>query len=141
MYSSGNPSSVTLTTERFTFPTSTGGRLKAGLWKAEDFKRFDSIHFYFGLNAIQDEDYLYINKNDLNLLSDTAESLFVGLINRLIGLTDENIHVILVSLFDVYVEKGRLMHTIVIHLLNALPEEEIDLDSIIYSEINPNNYG
>lgn len=116
----------------------------AVLWSSESLvNRSDSLALYFGNNASQDENYLYINKNDLAGLipsiNNTAESLLVALICRLIGVTDENVDVILANLFDVYLANERLTYTILIQTFYAATPAQIELDEPL--EINPNNYG
>lgn len=57
------------------------------------FESLSTFQSYFGLNSWQDTDFIYINKADLPRLtpnnSNTAESLFIGILNNILNNTDE----------------------------------------------------
>jgi hypothetical protein len=113
-------------------------------WSSESLiNRSDSLALYFGDNASQDENYLYISKNDLasltSLNNNRAESLLIALINRLIGINDEYVDVILVSLFDTYINRNKITYTILIQTFYPATPAQIELDEPL--AINSNNYG
>jgi len=116
----------------------------AVLWNSESLiNRSTPLALYFGNNATQDSNYLYIKKSDLIGLSlsvnNTAESLLIALINRLIGITDEYTDVILVNLFDTYINGNKITYTILIQLFYPATPAQLELDELL--EIIPNNYG
>lgn len=113
-------------------------------WNSESLiNRSTSLALYFGNNAIQDNNYLYIKKSDLigltPSINNTAESLLVALINRLINITDDYVDVISIRLFDTYINKNKITYTILIEIFYPATPEQIELNEPL--EINPNNYG
>ncbi|MBD2495008.1 hypothetical protein [Nostoc sp. FACHB-280] len=116
----------------------------AVLWSSESLiSRSSSLALYFGNNATQNEEYLYIKKSDLvgltPSINNTAESLLIALISRLIGINDEYTDVILISIFDTYINQNKITHTILIQLFYPATPAQIELDEPLV--INPDNYG
>lgn len=106
--------------------------------------RSNPLQIYFGINVRQDNDYLYINKNDLTgltpLVNNSAESLLIALLLRNLDITNELDDLITVKLFDKYISGNKIKNTILIQPSYLAPITNNELHDLP-TTINPMNYG
>jgi len=116
----------------------------AVLWSCENLiNRSNSLQIYFGINATQDENNLYINKGDLTgltpLSNNSAESLLIALLLRNLDITSESDDLIMVELFDTYISGNKIKNTILIQPSYLAPITDNELHDLP-TTINPMNY-